>query len=76
MIDISWWEMSMDELKQFINTNNYNGLSTNEVKELAQRFGSNIIKSSKKYILIIQFLSRFKNPLILLLLIVGVISLY
>ncbi|WPY01432.1 Putative HAD superfamily magnesium-translocating P-type ATPase [Candidatus Trichorickettsia mobilis] len=76
MIDISWLEISMDELKQCINTNNYNGLSTNEAKELVQRFGSNIIKSSKKYTLIIQFLSRFKNPLILLLLVVGVISLY
>lgn len=72
MSDKPFWEVNKDELIKNFNSNYYNGLTTVQADKLIKKFGLNSIKNNKKNVWIDQFLSRFKNPLILLLVAVGV----
>jgi len=69
-----FWEVNKDELIKNLNSNYHNGLTTVQADKLIKKFGLNSIKNNKKHSWIYQFLSRFKNPLILLLVVVGIIS--
>lgn len=50
------------------------GLLDSEARKRLVLYGKNLIKQEKKHHLILQFLSNFKNPLILILMVVSVIS--
>ena len=76
MSDKLFWEINKDELIETLNSNYYSGLTTVQADKLIKKFGLNSIKNKKKNTWINQFLSRFKNPLILLLVAVGIISFY
>ncbi|MGE5298405.1 MAG: magnesium-translocating P-type ATPase [Acidobacteriaceae bacterium] len=52
------------------------GLTSNQAAEALQRFGPNQIVEVKKLAPLVDFLLRFKNPLIILLMIAAVISLF
>lgn len=51
-----------------------NGLTSEEVKRRLELFGYNEIPTRKKRTIIVDFLSHFKNPLVVILLIAGLIS--
>jgi len=71
-----FWEINKNELIEALNTDCYNGLTIVQANKLIKKFGLNSIKNKKKNTWINQFLSRFKNPLILLLTAVGIIAFY
>lgn len=52
----------------------YSGLSEREVIESRARHGENILTPPAKKSLFLQFLEKFKDPLILILLVAGVLS--
>ena len=51
-----------------------NGLSSAEAAERLASFGPNLIRRERKQTLVLQFLSRFRNPLVILLLVASAIS--
>jgi P-type Mg2+ transporter len=68
----SWW------LKPIVETlalgTETAGLSSNEARSLLSKFGPNLFRDHREQSLILQFLSRFKNPLVILLLVASAIS--
>ncbi|MEM2338986.1 MAG: magnesium-translocating P-type ATPase [Nitrososphaerales archaeon] len=63
----------IEELFSHLKTS-LNGLSSEEVKKRLEVFGYNEIVKKRKRVIIIDFLSYFKSPLIIILLIAGLIS--
>ena len=55
-------------------TKSYKGLTLAEVEESRKQFGSNVLTPPKKDSLWSQFVKKFKDPLIIILLIAGVLS--
>ncbi|MDE6094311.1 MAG: haloacid dehalogenase, partial [Muribaculaceae bacterium] len=55
-------------------THGYSGLSENEVVESRLKHGENILTPPAKKSLFMQFLEKFRDPLILILLVAGVLS--
>ena len=68
------YKKSIDEILKEYNTS-LNGLNNNDVKLLFRRYGKNELKEKGKKTKLQIFLSQFKNMMIILLLIVGVLSL-
>ncbi len=64
-----WW---LTALTDFQTTPT--GLSTDAANERRAKFGPNVLQDHKRQLLILQFLARFKNPLVLLLLGASTIS--
>ena len=52
----------------------YNGLRSQEVIDSRNRFGTNILTPPEKESLFIKFLEKFKDPLIIILLVAGALS--
>lgn len=52
----------------------YNGLRSQEVVDSRNRFGSNILTPPEKESLFVKFLEKFKDPLIIILLVAGALS--
>ena len=50
------------------------GLSSAEAKVRLARFGPNLFRERQEQSLLVQFLSRFKNPLVIILLVASAIS--
>ncbi len=55
-------------------TQSYHGLTDAEVKESRQKYGVNILTPPAKKSLFLQFLEKFKDPLIIILIVAGVLS--
>lgn len=55
-------------------SNHYKGLSAEEVRQSRSRYGTNILTPAKRQPLWKQFLAKFRDPLIIILLIAGVLS--
>ncbi|MDE6224579.1 MAG: hypothetical protein K2M25_00390, partial [Muribaculaceae bacterium] len=55
-------------------TKSYKGLTLAEVEESRKQYGSNVLTPPKKDSLWSQFVKKFKDPLIIILLIAGVLS--
>lgn len=55
-------------------TQSYHGLTDAEVKESRQKYGVNILTPPAKKSLFLQFLEKFKDPLIMILIVAGVLS--
>lgn len=68
-----WWLHPQDSIKR-LSTNNKTGLSTDEALQRLTQYGNNSFSSRHRLALWLQFLSRFKNPLVLLLLVASAIS--
>ncbi len=69
----SWWLQSPSQLRT-ARANEVGGLSSAEASARLAEFGPNIFRDRHKQALILQFFSRFKNPLVLLLLAASAIS--
>ena len=69
----NWWLHPQDSLKH-LSANNETGLSTDEALQRLTQYGNNSFSSRRRLAVWLQFLSRFKNPLVLLLLIASAIS--
>jgi P-type Mg2+ transporter len=65
----AWWLKSLVEP-----SSNAAGLSGTEARSRLAKFGPNLFRDHQKRSLILQFLARFKNPLVILLLVASAIS--
>ena len=69
----AFWQTPLDELKRQLDASS-NGLSSTEATARLLRYGVNTLDSRQKYSFLIKVLSRFRNPLVLILLVAAVIS--
>jgi len=68
-----FWLRSVPELLQQLRTSAA-GLSTSDAAERLKRVGPNMLRPPRKRALFIQFLARFKNPLVIILLCASAVS--
>ncbi len=71
--DQAWWLNVLTEPKATLSTDDA-GLTNTEARARLAKFGANIFRSHQDIPLWMQFLSRFKNPLVILLLVASAIS--
>jgi Mg2+-importing ATPase len=66
------------EIKQILHDNksSLEGLTTSEAKNRIEKYGLNVLTSSAKKTVLLQFLSKFANPLIIILVFASFISLF
>ncbi|HPX89840.1 MAG TPA: magnesium-translocating P-type ATPase [Methylophilaceae bacterium] len=64
-----WWLQS-----QSVNLSEAKGLSSKEAKLRLAKFGPNLLGTRQADSLILQYLSRFKNPLVIILLVASIVS--
>ena len=67
--DTAWWLQPASPIKP-----DAPGLTNNEASARLKQFGPNLFRDRQQQALILQFLSRFKNPLVILLLVASAIS--
>ncbi|HDH31479.1 MAG TPA: HAD family hydrolase [Candidatus Wolfebacteria bacterium] len=70
-----FWSLPNEEVLEILETSE-NGLSDEELKRRLKIFGSNILESQKRIPRLRIFLRQFQSPLIFILLIAGVITLF
>ena len=71
--EISFWRLPLAELFTQLAANP-NGLSNAEAATRQARFGPNVIHGEHKRAVVLQFLSKFLNPLVIILLVASAIS--
>ena len=71
--EIVFWQRSVPELFTQLNTTDA-GLSSSEAAERLKQAGPNMLRPPKKRALVLQFLARFKNPLVIILLVASAVS--
>ena len=69
----SWWLTSLAE-SQAEEVTDVTGLSAGEAKVRLARFGPNLFRERHEKLLLLQFLTRFKNPLVIILLVASGVS--
>ncbi len=69
----AFWQTPLDELERQLGASS-NGLSSTEATARLLRYGANTLNSRQKYSFLLKVLSRFRNPLVLILLVAAVIS--
>jgi Mg2+-importing ATPase len=70
----SWWREPLSECQADLGAG-CDGLSSKEARHRLRIFGPNTFQDSPKRSLLVQFLTRFKNPLVIVLLVASTISL-
>lgn len=65
--EIVFWQQSVSELLKQLHTTPA-GLSTSDAADRLKQVGPNMLRPPHKRALVLQFLSRFKNPLVIILL--------
>ena len=73
ILNSQWWLEPLDALIQALATTK-SGLTKAEAKLRLVKLGPNIVSVVKERSLLRQFLSRFRNPLVILLLVASVLS--
>jgi P-type Mg2+ transporter len=68
-----FWRIALADLEQHLGADR-NGLSSAEVVARRLRYGPNTIEERRRLSLSLKFLSRFRNPLVLILLAAGAVS--
>ena len=71
--EIVFWQQSVLELLKRLNTSAA-GLSSSEASDRLKQFGPNMLRPPRKRALVLQFLARFKNPLVIILLVASAVS--
>jgi P-type Mg2+ transporter len=71
--DIVFWQQSIPELLKRLNTTAA-GLSSSEAIDRLKQVGPNMLRPPRKRALVLQFLARFKNPLVIILLVASAVS--
>ena len=74
--EIFWHALSLPEVEKELSANFKEGLKETEVKERHRLFGLNVLKEEKSYSSFRLFLRQFESPLIYILVIAGVITLF
>jgi P-type Mg2+ transporter len=69
----AWWLKPIADMLAELATDAI-GLSNSEAQARLSKFGQNLFRDHRKQALFVQFLARFKNPLVLLLLVASAIS--
>ncbi|WP_347989300.1 magnesium-translocating P-type ATPase [Methylomonas sp. AM2-LC] len=72
-IDFPFWQLPLETLLEKLGTTP-KGLSSHDAESRLQKFGPNLIHSEHKTALLLQFLSKFLNPLVIILLVASVFS--
>jgi P-type Ca2+ transporter type 2C len=70
-----WYALTDEKVKQLLQTDEKEGLSKSEVEQRHQQFGLNKLPEKKQTSLMGVLLRQFKDPLIYILLIAGIVSL-
>jgi P-type Mg2+ transporter len=73
MAETAFWQRSAPELLKQLNASAA-GLSSSEASDRLKLVGPNVLRPPRKRALFIQFLARFKNPLVIILLIASAVS--
>lgn len=71
---LQWHEFSIQELKQHLETNLDNGLTSNQIKQRKELYGANKLKQKSSKNPLIRFLEQFNQPLLYILLIAGAVK--
>ena len=69
----AFWQTPLDELERQLGASS-NGLSSAEAAARLLRYGANTLDSRQNYSFLLKVLSRFRNPLVLILLVAAAIS--
>ena len=69
-----WFNKTVEEIEEYLQTSMKEGLSTIEVKKRQQENGFNELKAQKKKSLFIKFLEQFKDFMIIVLIIAAIVS--
>jgi Ca2+-transporting ATPase len=69
-----WHSTSSEKVAEIMNTNLQNGLDSKEAEKRLQKFGENVISVQKSTSSIVSFLLQFKQPLVLILIVAGIIT--
>ncbi|MGA7017220.1 MAG: HAD-IC family P-type ATPase, partial [Pseudolabrys sp.] len=69
----AFWQTPLDKLERQLGASS-NGLNSTEAAARLLRYGANTLDSRQKYSFLLKVLSRFRNPLVLILLVAAVIS--
>ncbi|TSD02988.1 MAG: calcium-translocating P-type ATPase YloB [Parcubacteria group bacterium Athens0714_16] len=73
---IKWSQIEPKQLEARLNTNFSTGLSLGRVEDVQKRYGRNIITKKNDYGLLGKFFKQFKNPLVLILLLAGIATIF
>src|SRR3990172_5622462 len=68
-----FWNLSLDSVQSQVNAGS-EGLTSKEARRRIERFGLNSLRARRKRALVLQFLARFGNPLVIVLLAASAIS--
>jgi Mg2+-importing ATPase len=68
-----FWQQPIPELLKQLNAT-ASGLTDSEAADQLKRVGPNILRPPRKRALVIQFFARFKNPLVIILLVASAVS--
>ncbi len=71
--DTVFWQQPLPDLLKRLNASPA-GLTSSEAAGRLTQFGPNILRPAKKRALVLQFLARFKNPLVIILLVASAVS--
>ena len=74
LLKTKWHSLPSDQVAEILQTDSKQGLSLSEANNRLQKFGENTISIQKKTNPLISFLLQFKQPLVLILIIAGVIT--
>ena len=69
----SFWQKPVDLLLAQLQTR-HDGLLTSEAAKRLEQFGQNVIHSGRKKTIALQFFSKFRNPLVIILLVASALS--
>lgn len=69
-----WHNLSIDDVARQLKADSEKGLSSEEVAERHNRFGSNQLTAQKKQSAWLQFLQQFNQPLLYILLVAGLVT--
>ena len=69
----NWHSLSGEDIIHNLNSNK-NGLSSKEIEERHEQYGKNVLPKGKEPSLLHVFISQFKSPMIIILIIAGTIS--
>ena len=70
----SWFNLTIKEVEQKVNTNQETGLNEEQYKQSLQKHGYNELKEKKKKSLLQKFIDQFKDFMIIILLFAAVVS--
>jgi Ca2+-transporting ATPase len=73
---IPWHALSKDDIAFKLQTNLNRGLTEKEVERRLRQYGLNIISTRRRKTLLERVIAQFKNPLLFILLIAGVVTIF